>query len=94
MWEYNYQMGKLFMQTEKYPLAFKYFESAHHENIYHEESQYFRAVAADNFMKDKSKVLDYYTNYIETWEDEKEVKYLELALRRAQDIRQELFMKE
>lgn len=92
MWEYNYQMGNYFMQTKGYRMAFRYFDNAHDENIHHEASHYYRAVAADNYMEDKSKVLDYYTNYIETWEDEKNVKYKDLAIRRATDIREELFM--
>jgi len=94
MWEYNYQMGQFYMQNKKYQLAFMKFESAHQENVYHEAAQYYRAVAADNFMKDKSKALDYYTNYIQTWQVEKDAQYIELALRRAQDIRQELFMED
>jgi hypothetical protein len=44
-------------------------------------------------MKDKSKALDYYTNYIEFFEDEKTSKYVDLALRRETEIRRELFMK-
>jgi len=94
MWEYNYQMGQYFMQMKEPRMAFRYFELTHQENVNHEAAQYYRAVAADNFMEDKSKALDYYTNYIQTWQVEKDAKYLELALRRAQDIRQELFMEE
>lgn len=94
MWEYNYQMGNYFMQTKGYQMAFRYYDLCHKENVHHEASQYYRAVAADNFMKDKSKVLDYYTNYLETWESEKDTQYKNLATRRATDIRKELFMEE
>lgn len=94
MWEYNFLMGKMFMQNKKYMMAFYQFQKAYDENINHEASQYYRAVAADNFMKDKSKALDYYTNYIETYEDEENAIYIELALRRETEIQRELFMKE
>ena len=94
MWEYNYQMGQYFMQKKSPQMAFRYFELTHQENVNHEAAQYYRAVAADNFMEDKSKALDYYTNYIQTWQVEKDAKYIELALRRAQDIREELFMED
>jgi tetratricopeptide (TPR) repeat protein len=93
MWEYNFLMGKMFMQNKKYMMAFYQFQKAYDENINHEASQYYRAVSADNFMKDKSKALDYYTNYIETYEDEKDAKFIEIALRRETEIRRELFMK-
>jgi tetratricopeptide (TPR) repeat protein len=94
MWEYNYQMGNYFMQTNAHRMAFRYYDLCHKENLNHEASQYYRAVAADNFMKEKSEVLDYYTNYLETWENDKDAKYKNLATRRATDIRQELFMEE
>jgi tetratricopeptide (TPR) repeat protein len=94
MWEYNYLMGQYFMQEKQHRMAFRYFELTLKENINHEAAQYYRAVAADNYMEDKSKALDYYTNYIQTWQVEDEAKYIELALRRAQDIRQELFMED
>lgn len=94
MWEYNFLSGKMFMQQKKYMTAFYQFEKAYRENSNHEASLYYRAVAADNFMEDKSKALDYYTNYIETFEDEKDTRFIEVALRRETEIRRELFMKE
>jgi len=94
MWEYNFLSGRVFMQQKKYRMAFYQFEKAYRENSNHEASLYYRAVAADNFMDDKSKALDYYTNYIETFEDEKDAKFIEVALRRETEIRRELFMKE
>jgi hypothetical protein len=94
MWEFNYLLGKVYMHKKRYSMAFYQFQKAYHENSNHEASLYYRAVAADNFMKDKSKALDYYTNYIETFEDEKGAKFVEVALRREAEIRRELFMKE
>ena len=94
MWEYNYLMGKMYMQNKKYMTAFYQFQKAYNENVNHEASQYYRAVAADNFMKDKSMVVNYYTNYIQTYEVEEDSKFIELALRRETEIRRELFMKE
>ncbi len=94
MWRFNFLMGKFYLQNQEYRSAFYQFQKSYDENINHEPSQYFRAVAADNFMEDKSKALDYYTNYIETYEDVEDAKYLELALRRETEIRRELFMKE
>jgi tetratricopeptide (TPR) repeat protein len=94
LWEYNFLMGKMYMQKKDYRMAFYQFEKALDENVRHEDSRYFRAVSADNFMEDKSKALDYYTNYIEFFEDEETSKYVDLALRRETEIRRELFMKQ
>ena len=94
MWKFNFLMGKYYLQNQKYRMAFYQFQKSYDENINHEASQYFRAVAADNFMDDKSDALDYYTNYIETYEDAKDAKYINIALRRETEIRRELFMKE
>ena len=93
LWEYNFLMGKMYMQKKEYKMAFYQFEKALDENVRHEDSRYFRAVSADNFMEDKSNALDYYTNYIEFFEDEETSKYVDLALRRETEIRRELFMK-
>jgi len=94
MWEFNYLLGKYYLEKQDYRMAFMQFQKSYDENINHEASQYYRAVAADGFMKDKSKALDFYTNYIETYEGEKDAQYLELALRRETEIRRILFMKE
>jgi Tfp pilus assembly protein PilF len=94
MWEYHFLMGKLHMEKERYRLAFFQFEKVLKEKVGHEGARYYRAVAADNFAEDKSYVLDYYTNYIEFFEDEKDAKYVDIALRRETEIRRELFMKE
>lgn len=94
MWKYNFLMGRTLMQNKKYKMAFYQFQKAIDENVNHEASKYYQAVAADNFMEDKSKALDYYTNYIEIYNNEKNSKFIELALRRESAIRRELFMKE
>jgi len=94
MWEFNYLRGQLYLKRKEYRMAFYQFERALKENISHEASRYYRAIAADNFAEDKAFVLDYYTNYIEFFEDEKDAKFVELALRRETEIRRELFMKE
>ena len=94
MWEFNYLMARVNMHRKNYRMAFYEFQKAYNENVNHEASLYYRAVAADNFMEDKSKALDYYTNYIETYEDEKGAKFIELALRREAEIRRTLFMQE
>lgn len=94
MWEFNYLLGKYYLEKQDYRMAFMQFQKSFDENINHEASQYFRAVAADNFMKDKSKALDYYTNYIETYEDEKNAIYIDVAVRRETELRRELFMKD
>lgn len=94
MWEYNFLNGRISMVKKKYQMAFYDFQKAYNENINHEASLYYRAVAADNFMEDRKMALHYYTNYIETYEDEKDARFIELALRREAEIRRELFMKE
>lgn len=94
MWEFNYLKGKSYMQQNKHKMAFYQFKQTLDEKVDHEDSRYFRAVAADHFADDKSYVLDFYTNYIEFFEDEKDAKHIELALRREKEIRRELFMKE
>ncbi len=94
MWEFNYLLGKYYLEKQDYRMAYMQFEKSYDENINHEASQYFRAVAADNFMEDKSKALDYYTNYIETYEDEKNAIYFDVAVRRETELRRELFMKD
>ncbi|MBS3738812.1 tetratricopeptide repeat protein [Mesohalobacter halotolerans] len=93
MWRFNFLMGKYHMQNQDYKIAFYQFQKSYDENWHHEDSQYYRALAADYAFEDKSKVLDYYMNYIETYEDEKDAKYLNAALRRETEIRRELFMK-
>lgn len=93
MWKFNFLMGKYNLKKQKYKIAFYHFQKAYDENNNHEDSQYYRAVAADYAFDDKSKVLDYYTNYIETYEDEKDAKYINTALKRETEIRRELFMK-
>lgn len=94
MWRFNFLKGKYFMKNHNYEYAFYLFEKSYKENINHEDSQYYRAVAADYAFEDKSKVLDYYTNYIQTYEIEEDAKYLNSALKRETEIRRELFMKE
>ena len=94
MWKFNFLMGKYNLKKQKYKIAFYHFQKSYDEIINHEDSQYYRAVAADYAFEDKSKVLDYYTNYIETYEDEEDAKYINTALRRETEIRRELFMKD
>ncbi len=94
MSEFNFLMGKLHMAQKRYHTAFFHFEKVLKEKTGHEGARYYRAVAADNFAEDKSYVLDYYTNYIEFFEDVKDAKYVDIALRRETEIRRELFMKE
>ncbi len=77
---------------EDYKKALQYFNSALEENPYNERALYERAIAADNYYKDKTTVLNHYKAYLNRYEAKGDESLIFLAQSRMKDIREELHL--
>ena len=78
---------------EDYQKALQYFNSALEENPDNERALYERAIAADNYYKDKTTVLNYYRVYLNRYEADGNESLIFLAQSRIKDIKTELHLK-
>ncbi|RKS55897.1 Flp pilus assembly protein TadD [Gillisia mitskevichiae] len=77
---------------EDYEKALKYFNSALEENPDNERALYERAIAADNYFKDKKAVLNYYQAYLSKYSKKGSEELIYLAEIRIRDIKEELHL--
>jgi len=77
---------------EDYEKALNYLNSALEENPGNERALYERAIAADNYFKDKQTVLNYYKTYLEKYSEKGNSELLHLAGIRIKDIKEELHL--
>lgn len=77
---------------EDYKKALQYFNSALEENPHNERALYERAIAADNYFKDKKAVLNYYQAYLDKYSKQGNSELTYLAGIRIKDIREELHL--
>jgi len=77
---------------EDYKKALQYFNSALEENPYSERALYERAIAADNYFKDKKSVLNYYQAYLDKYSSKGNFELIHLAQIRIKDIKEELHL--
>ena len=73
--------------------SLQYFNSALEENPNNERALYERAIAADNYFKDKKSVLNYYEAYLSKYSKKGNGELVYLAEIRIKDIREELHLK-
>ncbi len=77
---------------EDYKKALEYFNSALEENPENERALYERAIAADNYFKDKKSVLNYYQAYLDKYSKQGNSELIYLAGIRIKDIKEELHL--
>lgn len=77
---------------EDYEKALQYFNSALEENPDNERALYERAIAADNYFKDKNAVLNYYQAYLSKYSKKGNDGLIYLAEIRIKDIKEELHL--
>ena len=77
---------------EDYEKAFQYFNSALEENPDNERALYERAIAADNYFKDKKAVLNYYQAYLGKYSKNGNDDLVYLAEIRIKGIKEELHL--
>ncbi|WP_034919632.1 tetratricopeptide repeat protein [Gillisia sp. CAL575] len=77
---------------EDYKKALQYFNSALEENPNNERALYERAIAADNYFKDKKSVLNYYQAYLDKYSSKGNFELIHLAQIRIKDIKEELHL--
>ncbi|TVZ25813.1 Flp pilus assembly protein TadD [Gillisia sp. Hel_I_86] len=77
---------------EDYEKAFQYLNSALEENPDNERALYERAIASDNFFKDKKAVLNYYQSYLGKYSKNGNESLIHLAEIRIKDIKEELHL--
>ncbi|WP_010231680.1 tetratricopeptide repeat protein [Gillisia marina] len=77
---------------EDYEKAFQYFNSALEENPENERALYERAIAADNYFKDKKAVLNYYQSYLGKYSKKGNESLIYLVEIRIKDIKEELHL--
>ncbi len=77
-----------------YEKTFNYCNSALEENPDNERALYERAIAADNYFKDKKSVLNYYQSYLDKYSNKGNFELIHLAGIRIKDIREELHLNE
>ncbi len=77
---------------EDYEKAFQYFNSALEENPENERALYERAIAADNYFKDKKAVINYYQSYLGKYSKKGNESLIYLAENRIKDIKEELHL--
>jgi len=77
---------------EDYKKALQYFNSALEENPDNERALYERAIAADNYFKDKKAVLNYYQAYLGKYSKNGNSELIYLAEIRIKDIKEELHL--
>ncbi|HSM63449.1 MAG TPA: hypothetical protein VK833_05875, partial [Gillisia sp.] len=75
-----------------YEKALQYFNSALEENPDNERALYERAIAADNYFKDKQAVLNYYQAYLSKYSKKGNDGLIYLAEIRIKDIKEELHL--
>ena len=85
-------LGLTYKLQEDYGKALQYFNSALEENPGNERALYERAIAADNYFKDKKAVLNYYQAYLEKYSKKGNDGLIYLAEIRIKDIREELHL--
>jgi tetratricopeptide (TPR) repeat protein len=76
-----------------YEKALQYFNSALEENPDNERALYERAIAADNYFKDKNAVLNYYHAYLGKFSKDGNESLIYLTEIRIRDIKEELHLK-
>ena len=77
---------------EDYKKALQYFDSALEENPNNERALYEKAIAADNYYKDKTSVLNHYKAYLNKYEADGNESLIFLAQSRMKDIKEELHL--
>lgn len=87
-------LGLTYKLQEDYEKALQYFNSALEENPKNERALYERAIAADNYFKDKNAVLNYYQTYLTKYSENGTESLRNLAEIRMKDIKQELHLNE
>ena len=85
-------LGLTYKLQEDYEKALQYFNSALDENPGNERALYERAIAADNYFKDKTTVLNHYKAYLNKYEAEGNESLIFLAQSRMKDIKEELHL--
>lgn len=75
-----------------YEKTFNYCNSALEENPDNERAMYERAIAADNYFKDKKTTLNYYKVYLNKYSVDGNDDLINLAEIRAKDIKEELHL--
>lgn len=78
---------------EDYQKALQYFNSALEENPDNERALYEKAIAADNYYKDKTTVLNHYKAYLNRYEADGNESLIFLVKSRMRDIKTELHLK-
>jgi len=79
---------------EDYKKAIQYFNSALEENPDNERALYERAIAGDNYFKDKKAVLNYYQSYLDKYSKNGNSELIYLAEIRIKDIREDCTLTE
>lgn len=78
---------------EDHKKTFQYCTNALEENPDNERALYEKAVAADNYFKDKKTVLNYYQAYLNKYAADGNINLVFLTLTRMRDIREEMHLK-
>ncbi len=88
-----FSLALTYKLQEDYKKALQYFNSALEENPDNERALYERAIAADNYYKDQTTILNHYKAYLNKYEADGEKSLIYLAQTRMKDIRAELHLK-
>lgn len=85
-------LGLTYKLQEKYKEALDYFDKALEENPDNQRALYEKAVAADNYYKDRELVLVHYNNYLRKYEENGNPGMLSLTRNRIKDIKKKLHL--